>query len=57
METVSPSKEKLTDHEVAAPIAAALAQGKIRQQIVEQLVAIGLSEKSARAFLCRAIPL
>jgi hypothetical protein len=60
METVSPgspSKEKLTDREVAAAIAAALVQGKSRQQIVEHLVAIGLSEESARAFVGRAIPL
>ena len=36
------SKEQVADREIAKAIADALAQGKNRQQIVEQLVATGL---------------
>ena len=50
------SKEQVADREIAIAIADALAQGKNRQQIVEQLVATGLSEESARGFLNRVIP-
>lgn len=50
------SKEQVADREIAKAIADALAQGKNRQQIVEQLVATGLSEESARGFLNRVIP-
>ena len=50
------SKEQVADREIAKAIADALAQGKNRQQIVEQLVATGLSVESARGFLNRVIP-
>lgn len=50
------SKEQVADRKIAKAIADALAQGKNRQQIVEQLVATGLSEESARGFLNRVIP-
>ena len=50
------SEAKVADREIAKAIADALAQGKNRQQIVEQLVATGLSEESARGFLNRVIP-
>ena len=50
------SKEQVADREIARAIADALAQGKNRQQIVEQLVATGLSVESARGFLNRVIP-
>ena len=53
---VPASEAKLADREIAKAIADALAQGKNRQQIVEQLVATGLSEESARGFLNRVIP-
>lgn len=50
------SAAQVGDREVATTIAAALAQGKNRQQIVEQLVATGLSEESAREFVNRVMP-
>ena len=50
------SKGQQADREIAAAIALALAQGKTRQQIVEHLVEIGLSEESARGFVKRVMP-
>jgi hypothetical protein len=50
------SKGQEADHEIAVAIAVALAQGKNRQQIVEHLVATGLSEESARGFVKRVMP-
>ena len=59
METVSPgspSKEKLTDREVAAAIASAFAQRKSESEIVEELTRRGLSEASAWEWVNRAFP-
>jgi hypothetical protein len=50
------SDEQVADREIAKAIAYALLQGKTRQQIVEQLVASGLSEESARRFVNRVMP-
>jgi hypothetical protein len=59
METVSPgspSKEKLTDREVAAAIASAFAQRKSKSEIVEELTRRGLPEVSASEWVNRAFP-
>jgi hypothetical protein len=53
---VTATKEQEAHREVAQAIAKALVEGKSRQQIVEELVAGGLSEDAARGFIERVMP-
>ncbi len=54
--SVTASDEQGAHREVAKAIAKALVEGKTRQQIVEELVAGGLSEEAARGFIERVMP-
>ncbi len=50
------TEEHDAHREVAKTIARALVEGKTRQQIMEELVASGLSDEAARGFIERVMP-
>ncbi len=50
------TEEQGAHREIAKAIAKALVEGKTRQQIMEELVASGLSDEAARGFIERVMP-